>query len=192
MDKHRDVLTTGQVAKICNVAPRTVSKWFDSGQLRGYRIPGSKDRRIPLHHLIRFMKMHGIPLDGLETGETRILILDSDTELTDLLQHTLTEESGYEAKVAGGAFEAGVALESFNPHMMVVDVTLPDVDTRQLCRLMNARSELDHIKLIATSASLTEGEGEALLQDGFHAYLKKPFEIRQLTRLIEEQMSSMS
>src|SRR4051812_28109101 len=42
--KIKDVLTTGEVAKICNVAPRTVSKWFDSGALHGYRIPGSKDR----------------------------------------------------------------------------------------------------------------------------------------------------
>ena len=33
------VFTTGQVAKICKVAPRTVSKWFDSGRLKGYRIP---------------------------------------------------------------------------------------------------------------------------------------------------------
>ena len=47
--KGKDVLTTGEVAKICNVAPRTVSKWFDSGALTGYRIPGSKDRRIPLN-----------------------------------------------------------------------------------------------------------------------------------------------
>ena len=46
--KVKDVLTTGEVAKICNVAPRTVSKWFDSGALHGYRIPGSKDRRIQL------------------------------------------------------------------------------------------------------------------------------------------------
>ena len=34
----KDVLTTGEVAKICNVASRTVSKWFDSGQLKGYRL----------------------------------------------------------------------------------------------------------------------------------------------------------
>ena len=57
----KSVLTTGEVAKICKVAPRTVSKWFDSGKLRGYRIPGSKDRRIPMEHLIRFMRAHGIP-----------------------------------------------------------------------------------------------------------------------------------
>ena len=64
------VFTTGQVAKICKVAPRTVSKWFDSGALHGYRIPGSKDRRIPLNQLIRFMKQHGMPLNGLMTGST--------------------------------------------------------------------------------------------------------------------------
>ena len=40
---NKEVFTTGEVARICNVAPRTVSKWFDTGQLRGYRIPGSKD-----------------------------------------------------------------------------------------------------------------------------------------------------
>ena len=57
----KDVLTTGEVAKICNVASRTVSKWFDSGQLKGYRIPGSKDRRIPVANLLAFMREHEIP-----------------------------------------------------------------------------------------------------------------------------------
>ena len=52
----KKVFTTGQVAKICKVAPRTVSKWFDSGRLRGYRIPGSLDRRIPREQLVRFLK----------------------------------------------------------------------------------------------------------------------------------------
>ena len=62
----KKVFTTGQVAKICKVAPRTVSKWFDSGRLRGYRIPGSQDRRIPREQLIRFLKEHGMPLGELE------------------------------------------------------------------------------------------------------------------------------
>ena len=61
--KRKDILTTGQVSKICNVAPRTVCRWFDSGKLRGYRIPGSKDRRIPLSGLVRFMKAHNMPME---------------------------------------------------------------------------------------------------------------------------------
>lgn len=62
MAKGKNVLTTGDVARICNVAHKTVSKWFDMGQLKGYRIPGSRDRRIPLDELVCFMKANNIPM----------------------------------------------------------------------------------------------------------------------------------
>ena len=54
------VFTTGQVAEICKVAPRTVAKWFDSGRLKGYRIPGTQDRRIPREYLFKFLREHGM------------------------------------------------------------------------------------------------------------------------------------
>lgn len=57
------VFTTGQVGRICKVAPRTVSKWFDSGRLKGYRVPGSHDRRIPREYLIEFLEAHNMPTD---------------------------------------------------------------------------------------------------------------------------------
>ena len=73
------VFTTGQVAKICKVAPRTVSKWFDSGRLKGYRIPGSQDRRIPREYLIKFLKEHGMPLGDLEDeAMAKVLIVAQD------------------------------------------------------------------------------------------------------------------
>ena len=57
------VYTTGQVAKFCKVASRTVAKWFDDGRIKGYRLPGgSQDRRFPREHLIEFMKKHDMPL----------------------------------------------------------------------------------------------------------------------------------
>ena len=71
----KKVFTTGQVAKICKVAPRTVSKWFDSGRLKGYRIPGSQDRRIPREQLIRFLKDHNMPLGDLEEEELHKVLL---------------------------------------------------------------------------------------------------------------------
>ncbi len=66
MAKGKKVLTTGDVAKICHVAHRTVSKWFDSGLLKGYRLPQSGDRRIQINELISFMKEHGMPTDQAE------------------------------------------------------------------------------------------------------------------------------
>ena len=93
MAKGKNVLTTGDVAKICHVAPRTVSKWFDNGQLKGYRIPGSKDRRIPMSELLRFMKVHNMPTAGLSVGKIRVLVADSNREAARALAETLQNKA---------------------------------------------------------------------------------------------------
>lgn len=48
-------LTTGDIALICEVAPRTVSKWIDGGVLKGKKLPMSNDRRVERSDLIAFM-----------------------------------------------------------------------------------------------------------------------------------------
>lgn len=188
MDKLRRVLTTGQVAKICKVAPRTVSKWFDSGQLRGYRIPGSRDRRIPFEQLVRFMKVYGIPLDEVETGQIRVLIVDPEIDLTGLIQRALVETGFYEVRVAESAFEAGVLMEQFQPTVLLADIDLPGIDGRSLSRYISSHPELTGTQLIAMSSSLTPGDRQMLLQQGFHNTIAKPFDIPQLTETIDSTM----
>ena len=56
-----EILTSGQVAKICQVAPRTVSKWIDNKALKGFRLPLSLDRRVARCDLIEFLKNNGFP-----------------------------------------------------------------------------------------------------------------------------------
>ena len=179
-----DILTTGQVAKICRVAPRTVSKWFDTGQLRGYRIPGSRDRRIPRAQLIRFMKLHGMPLAELETDAQRVLVIDADRELTRLLETSLAGRDGCEVRVAESALEAGTLIEQFGPSAVLVDIDTPGLDSRTISRFFAARPDLRDVRLIATSASLSAEDAQALLQQGFHASLPKPFTVRQLNETI--------
>lgn len=190
MERPKNVLTTGQVAKICNVAPRTVSKWFDSGQLKGYRIPGSKDRRIPTQALIRFMKAHGIPLDKLETGHTRLLVIDDEPDLTQLLQDALAEVNGYTVRTAASIFEAGALTEAFRPGVMVVDMDLPGVDVRSMTRYIAANAELQGTRLIAMSASMTDSDRQAYLQQGFANTLAKPFNIQQFLERVEETLAT--
>ncbi len=62
MAKGKNVLSTGEVARICHVSPRTVQKWFDKKLINGYKIPGSRDRRIPRNELIRFMEENNMPI----------------------------------------------------------------------------------------------------------------------------------
>ncbi len=185
MPPEKDVLTTGEVARICNVAPRTVSKWFDSGQLKGYRIPGSKDRRIPLNNLIQFMKAHGIPLDGVMSGKTRVLVVDDEREITGLLQKILAEQAGYEVKIAHSGFEAGIECERFKPHVILLDIHLAEGDSRHVAQLIRGDEEFAISHVVAMSGKLTDGQAVQLRQQGFAGFLKKPFQVRQVIETIE-------
>jgi excisionase family DNA binding protein len=187
--KVKDVLTTGEVAKICNVAPRTVSKWFDSGALHGYRIPGSKDRRIPLNQLIRFMKQHGMPLNGLMTGSTRVLIVDDERDIVEVLEKILEGEAKYEVEVAQSGFSAGITAEKVRPHVILLDMHLRDVDGREVCKQVKNSPDLQLTKVIAMSGKMSEEELKGLLASGFDGYLKKPFHVRQVIESIEDAVA---
>lgn len=187
MRSNKTVLTTGEVAKICNVAPRTVSKWFDAGHLRGYRIPGSKDRRIPVEHLVRFMRAHGIPLNGLDSGATRVLVFDVDQALCGAIRAALTEHGGYQVKTAGSALEAGAAAQEIKPHVVIVDVTLSETSPKALSCFIRSLASAEPTCLLGVARGLTDAQGQALLQAGFDGYLGKPFDVRSLIQLIEER-----
>lgn len=186
MAKGKNVLTTGDVAKICNVAPRTVSKWFDSGQLKGYRIPGSKDRRIPVNELIRFMKQNNMPVPALPVGRMRVVIVDSSTESASQLAEMLKQESDYEVKVVRNNFETGAVVQRFVPHVLLVNLLAKEIDAAEICRNIRADDELQTIRIIALANHLTSGEATALLQKGFDGYVSKPNDVSEVVRKIEE------
>lgn len=188
-DSKKDVLTTGQVAKICNVAPRTVSKWFDSGQLKGYRIPGSKDRRIPLEQLIRFMKAHGMPLNGLDAGTTRVLLVDSREEIRDVIATELNKEDRFDVQLAECGFDAGIIAEQFRPHIIYFDLMLEDINVSKVCGIIRLNPELQGTRIVAITSALTEAEGNALLQQGFDSYLCRPFDLNDIKENISETLS---
>jgi len=186
MAKGKNVLTTGDVARICNVAPRTVSKWFDTGQLKGYRIPGSKDRRIPLSELIRFMKVHNMPAAALPVGKIRILIVDNHEELASILADTLTTRGGYEIQIVRSNFETGLTIHKFAPHVLLVNLLAKDIDATGICQSIRADEDLQTIKIIALANRLSGSESAALLQKGFDGLVSDPSDVHSLIRNIEQ------
>jgi excisionase family DNA binding protein len=186
MAKGKDVLTTGDVAKICHVAPRTVSKWFDNGQLKGYRIPGSKDRRIPVSELIRFMKMHNMPTSALPVGKIRVLIADSNDKTASALGDVLQSEADYEVKTVRSNFGTGAIVHKFAPHVLLVSLLSEDIDAMSICESIHTHEDLRTIKIIALVNGLSDSESEALLQKGFDGYVPYSADAKEVIRRIEE------
>ncbi len=186
MAKGKNILTTGNVAKICNVAPRTVSKWFDSGQLKGYRIPGSKDRRIPINELIQFMKLHNMPVPALNNGSLRVVIADSNSESSSRLAEMLKTKSDYEVKVVKSSFETGAAIQKFTPHVLLINLLAKEINAGEICRTIRADGEFQTIRIIALANNLSSSEQTALMQKGFDGYVSRPNDISEVVRKIEE------
>ena len=65
MKNYPDVFTTGEAAKICRLSQLTIIRCFDKGMLRGFKVPGSRFRRIPKENLEKFMMDNGLPMDLL-------------------------------------------------------------------------------------------------------------------------------
>ena len=186
MAKGKNVLTTGDVAKICNVAPRTVSKWFDNGQLKGYRIPGSKDRRIPVSELVRFMKMHNMPTAALPVGKIRVLIADSNDKTASALAEVLQNEGDYEVQTVRSNFGTGAVVQKFAPHVLLVSLLAEGIDAENICRYIRANEDLRTIKIIALVNQLSDSESEALLQKGFDGYVPYSADGTEVIKRIEE------
>jgi len=170
----RTVLTTGQVAEICHVAPRTVSKWFDAGHLGGYRIPGSRDRRIPAEQLLAFMQAHGMPADALDGGTCRILIVDQSDEAP-RVANELSDSDRYAVRLAGTEFEAGVVAQQFDPHVIAVSIGRDINQAALVAQNMRATAILQSSKLIAITDDLTDAVHNALLEGGFDAWVTRPY-----------------
>lgn len=181
----KKVFTTGQVAKICKVAPRTVSKWFDSGRLRGYRIPGSQDRRIPREQLIKFLKEHGMPLGELEEEEWhKILIIGAEKIFIDRMKEILPEDEDYKYEIANSGFEAGIQAESFHPDTIIIDLALGRSEAIQITANLR-RNPAYETTLIIGLASEDEAAPEKLSENGFSEAFKKPFDIALLAERIK-------
>ena len=172
----RKVFTTGQVAKICKVAPRTVSKWFDSGRLGGYRIPGSQDRRIPREHLIRFLKEHQMPLGELEEEALcKVLVIGTDRGLIDRLRELMPKSENFKMELAHSGFEAGIQAESFHPDAIVLDLAMGRSEGLQIAANLRKNTAYDDCFIIGL-ASEDEPEPDGLLLHGFKEVFKKPFD----------------
>ena len=176
----KTVFTTGEAAKICKVSQQTIIRCFDSGQLRGFRVPGSRFRRIPRDILFRFMKDNGIPTDALESGRRKALIVDDDEELVELIRDALEADGRFEIRVANNGFDAGMKVKEYRPDIIVLDVMLPDINGKEVCQRVRTDSALDGTQIICISGMVEADKIAELKECGANEFLQKPFEVETL------------
>lgn len=173
----RSVFTTGMISHLVTVAPRTVNKWFDSGKLRGYRIPGSNDRRITRESLLVFLKEHGMPIPP--SLGVQILLVGVPTHLANAVP---VPDVG-ERLIVATMIEAGMAVNSGRgQHVVVLDTA--SLGRSEVLRAGQAVKEaLPNVRLVALVAEDESRIVEFTLA-GFGAVLLPPVTAERLVEVI--------
>jgi excisionase family DNA binding protein len=186
----KEALTTGEVARICNVAARTVSKWIDAGRLEGYRIPGSRDRRVHVTALEAFIAAHDIPVSrgALTTSaSTRVLLVDRDRAATESVHEVLAGLGGFTVEDASDALSAAIACGACAPDAVVFDCSAGDPVA--FVTALRTNPNFAATTFICTGPVRADA-GAQFVRAGFVAYVNKPFSVRTLLECLPARAGS--
>ncbi|MCA9178333.1 MAG: response regulator [Planctomycetales bacterium] len=176
----KSVFTTGEAAKICKVSQQTIIRCFDNGTLKGFRVPGSRFRRIPWEQLYAFMKENNIPTDALESSKKKVLVVDDDETLVDLMVEAFERDGRFEIRTANNGFDAGMLVKEIKPDLVVLDVMLPDINGKEVCQRVRSDSTLESVRIICISGMVEQDKIADLKDAGANDFLAKPFDVDKL------------
>ncbi len=177
---NKTVFTTGEAAKICKVSQQTIIRCFDNGSLKGFRVPGSRFRRIPRDHLYSFMKENGIPTEALESGKRKLLIVDDDVDLVELMVDAFTRDNRFDIRSANNGFDAGMQVREFRPDLVILDVMLPDINGKEVCQRVRSDETMKSLKIICISGMVEQDKIQDLMMAGADDFMNKPFDVDKL------------
>ncbi len=180
LSRSNGILTTGQIAKYCQVDARTVNRWINQGILKSYSLPITKFNRVKISDFIQFLKEQKLPIpeDFKNLGKIRVLIVDDDLTMAKSVRRMLTfdQGDGFDCEIATSGFEAGKFLQKNRPDLAIVDLMMPDINGFQVCKQIKSDPETRHIKIIAISGVIGEKERREVLEAGADSFLQKPFD----------------
>jgi len=120
----KQVFTTGEAAKICNVSQQTIIRCFDSGRLHGFKVPGSRFRRIPRLELIRFMQQNNMDLSRMGSGPIQVLVIGLSVAETDAIIRDQSVGHNIQIQHADDAWEAGFFAHKCNPELVLLNANV--------------------------------------------------------------------
>ncbi len=186
------IYSTFDISKICGASPTTVADWIDAGKLKAFHTPGGH-RRVRKIDLLKFLQEYDMPIpkELLEDGRKKILIVDDDQAVIDLITRFLKKiPEKYQFASAIDGFQAGQTLTEFEPDLIILDLMLPGIDGFEVCRNIRSNEKTKKIKILSITGYDTPENRNKILSYGANGYLAKPFKMedlgKKISKLLEE------
>jgi len=117
------------------------------------------------------------------TGNVRVLVVEDQADIQMTLRLSL-QVDGYEVALASNATEALDALERSTPHLMLLDITLPEMNGWDLLSKLRADPRFVSLPVIVLTALPSEQVAVRAAQHGATGWLSKPFDVVRLAEAV--------
>ncbi len=179
--------TTFQVAKLLGVSPPAVVNWVNQDLLSAHRTPGGH-RRIAQDELVRFAQEHHYPLPpelrNSQPAQWRILVVDDEEDFCEMVREYLTIKGGFEVEVATSGFAAGLTVAQFKPHLILMDIMMPDMDGFEVLHQLRSEEATLAIPVIACTAFRDPLIEKRIQAESFDGFVQKPLKLDELLEII--------
>ena len=125
---------------------------------------------------------------GVQGTTRRILLVDDEPSIQKMLTHAL-EREGFQVHTVGDGEAALEAVESYEPHLIILDIMLPKIDGTEVIRRIRGHSDVPVIMLTAKDDEIDRVVG---LELGADDYVTKPFAVRELVARVRAIMRRVS
>ncbi len=183
------LLTTGQAARQCEVSVPTLRNWIQDGKLAAFRTPGGH-YRIERRAFRQFLQVHGMPPYPVSSPEIRILVVDDEPDIVDLLVGFLAQDPrGFKLETATDGYEGLIKVGTFRPSLLILDVLMPRLDGIRVCRHLKANSETRGIKILGITGF--PDNIPPLMEAGADACVTKPLDFALVRQELERLLPSI-
>ena len=188
MELNKEIFSIPQAAKYCFLSRGTIWKYVKSGELKASLTPG-RQYRIISKDLESFMRDKGMyPLANYQPSSKKILIVDDDIQIQELLT-TMLSAHQYQTEVASSGFEAGAKVVKFKPGLIILDLIMPEMSGFEVCRQIKEDPDTSHIKILAITGYDTKENRKRIMEEGADDYLAKPVVIETLLQHVENLLN---
>ena len=180
-----EYLSTGQIAELLSLTPRTIQRYINKGVLKAHKLPGRGNNRVSINDFAQFCEEHAMPFPKeieMVLQKPKILVIEDDLEMLRSIGRII-RQSNWEPILAADGFQAGKLLHEHRPVVMTLDVNMPGINGLDILKFTREQTEFAHIKIIVVSGSANRHLYTALV-DGADAIIQKPFKNQVLVKTI--------
>ncbi len=172
------VYSTGEIAGICRMTKHTILSAIQRGEMVASTTPGGHNR-IREGDAIVFLRRHNIPVELLTGGSNKVLVMDRDRFVCELIGGLLAEDK-LEVDIATGPFTAGASAESARPSLVILDIRSAGPGALDLISEVKSSDQCRRSKLLAVLSGPPGRSPDDVIDAGADDVIRKPFTVEEL------------